>query len=312
LVVFVVVVFVGHSLRPRATPLSSMAHLPPRATGRTYVCHPSTSSRRWTRRRPWITPVTSGSKTAWSIVLHLNSTRACALPRRLPSPRRNGHSFVWLRHQWRTASLVAVRAGVSAWKPPRKKPSPPLPLLPPLTPQRSFGPLALIPRSTAQKPRYVFSYSLNLSRRCFTCLACLWTSIRNRRRFAHPVRDLYLLPLNFPFSQVPARSMGAHPSSTSSLERVAPKAARCESDRCLSLRRSTRQSLSQTQSYSTHHTTSYNSGARPDPLIWKNGIYSGPVNKNGYSRGPAIFRAMEAAKKKDAEATKNSGADSLN
>jgi hypothetical protein len=155
---------------------------------------------------------------------------------------------------------------------------------------------------------------------CFTCLACLhslarrclWTSIHNRRRFAHPVRDLYLLPLNFPFSQVPARSMGAHPSSTSSLERVAPKAARCESDRCLSLRRSTRQSLSQTQSYSTHHTTSYNSGARPDPLIWKNGIYSGPVNKNGYSRGPAIFRAMEAAKKKDAEATKNSGADSLN
>jgi hypothetical protein len=123
LFVFVVDVFVGHSLSPGATPLSSMIHLPPRATGRTYVCHPSTSSRRWMRRRLWITPVTSGSKTAWSIVLHLNSTRACALPRRLPSPRRNGHSFVWLRHQWRTASLVAVRASVSAWKPPRKKPS---------------------------------------------------------------------------------------------------------------------------------------------------------------------------------------------
>jgi hypothetical protein len=46
--------------------------------------------------------------------------------------------------------------------PPRgRKPSPPLPLLPPLTPQRSFGPLALIPRSTVRKPWCVFSYSLN-------------------------------------------------------------------------------------------------------------------------------------------------------
>ena len=298
-----------------------MIHLPPRATGRTYVCHPSTSSRRWTRRWPWIPPVTSGSKTAWSIVLHLNSTRACALPRRLPSPRRNERSFVWLRHQWRTASLVAVRAGVSAWKPPRKKPSPPLPLLPPLTPQRSFGPLALMPRSTARKPRCVFSYSLNT----FPAVALLVSHVyiplcRNVYErpsltvvvSPSPFRDLYLLPLNLPFSQVAARSMGAHPSSTSSLDRVPPKATCSESDRCLSLRRSTRQSISQTQSYSTHHTTSYNSGARPDHVIWKNGIYSGPVNKDGYSRGPAIFRAMEAAKKKDAEATKNSGADSLN
>jgi hypothetical protein len=68
-------------------------------------------------------------------------------------------------------------------------------------------------------------------------------------------------------------------------------------------------SLSQTHSYSTHNTTSYNSGARPD--IWKNDTYSGPVNKNGYSRGPEIFIAMEAAKNKDAAAKKNSGTDSL-
>ena len=98
------------------------------------------------------------------------------------------------------------------------------------------------------------------------------------------------------------RSLGARPSSTSSLDRHALKAASSESDRCLALRRSARHSLSQTHSYSTHNTTSYNSGARPE--IWKNDTYSGPVNKNGYSRGPEIFRAMEAAKIKDKAANK--------
>src|ERR1700738_61635 len=98
--------------------------------------------------------------------------------------------------------------------------------------------------------------------------------------------------------------MGAHPSLTSSLDRLAPKATSSESNRCFALRRSTRQSVSQTQSYSTPHPTSYNSGARPVNTIWKNGTYSGPINKNGYSHGSEIFRAMEAAKKKDMATTK--------
>jgi hypothetical protein len=106
--------------------------------------------------------------------------------------------------------------------------------------------------------------------------------------------------------------MGVRPSMTSSLDRHPLKVASSESDRSLAVRWSARQSLSQTHSQSSHNTTSYNSGARPDKIIWKNDTYSGPVNKNGYSRGPEIFRAMEAAKKKDAAAKKNSGTDSLN
>ena len=212
LVVFVVVVV--HSLPCCATPLSSMAlsfptrPLPlPRATRQTSECHPSTSSRRWMRRRPWITPVTSESKTVSSIVLPPNSTRARARPRPLPSPKRNECSFVWRRLQGRTASLVAGRAGVSAWKPPRRKPSHPPLLLPLPTPPRSFVPLALIPPSTARKPRCSFFYSPNtfpavgllvshvyipLSPRCFR------TYIPNRRRFPHSVQALDFLPLNLP------------------------------------------------------------------------------------------------------------------
>lgn len=106
--------------------------------------------------------------------------------------------------------------------------------------------------------------------------------------------------------------MGARPSMTSSLDRHPLKVASSDSDRSLAVRRSARQSLSQTHSQSTQNTTSRNSGARPDPIIWDNGTYSGPVNKNGYSRGPAIFKAMEAAKKKEADAKRNSGTNSLN
>jgi hypothetical protein len=103
-------------------------------------------------------------------------------------------------------------------------------------------------------------------------------------------------------SQAAPRSLGGRPSSTSSLDRRALKAASSETDRCLALRRSARHSLSHTPSYSTYNTTSYNSGARPH--IWKNDTYSGQVYKNGYSHGPEIFKAMEAAKNKDTAAKK--------
>ena len=84
-------------------------------------------------------------------------------------------------------------------------------------------------------------------------------------------------------------------SSTPSLDRRTLKTASCESDRCLALRKSARHSVSQTRSYST-----YSVGGRP---IWENGIYSGPGNgnKQGYSRGAEIFRAMDAMKAKEKE-----------
>ena len=53
-----------------------------------------------------------------------------------------------------------------------------------------------------------------------------------------------------------------------------------------------------------------NSGARA--AIWNHDTYTGPGNRQGYSRGPEIFRAVEAAKKKEAAAKKNSGTASLN
>ena len=86
-------------------------------------------------------------------------------------------------------------------------------------------------------------------------------------------------------------------SSTSSLDRRTLKTASCESDRCLALRKSERHSVSQTHSYST-----YSVGGRQ---IWANGTYSGSRNKQGYSRGPEIFRAMEAIKAKDHETAIN-------
>lgn len=48
--------------------------------------------------------------------------------------------------------------------------------------------------------------------------------------------------------------------------------------------------------------TSQSSVARRQ--IWTNGIYTGAVNSNGYSRGAEIFRAMDAiiAKEKEAAA----------
>lgn len=214
IVVFVVVVVVVHSLPRLAMPPSSMALSlparplpPPRATRRTSECHPSTNSRRWTRRRPWITPVTLGSKTASSIVLPPNSTRVRAHPRPLPSPKRNELSFVWLRRQGRTVSIVADRAAVSAWKPPRRKPSPPPPLLPLPTHPTSFVPLVLTPPSTARKPRCNFFYSPNTFPAVGVIVShvyiplwprCLRTYIPNRRRFPLSVQAFVLIPLNLP------------------------------------------------------------------------------------------------------------------
>ena len=82
-------------------------------------------------------------------------------------------------------------------------------------------------------------------------------------------------------------------ASTSSLDRRTLKTASCESDRCLALRKSARHSVSQTRSYST-----YLVGGRP---IWENGTYTGPGNRQGYSRGAEIFRAMDAMKAKEKE-----------
>jgi hypothetical protein len=132
-----------------------------------------------------------------------------------------------------------------------------------------------------------------LSFSCICMLCTLRAPIPNRPSLIYSLHSLYDI-----VSQVAPRSFGGRPPWLLHWRGTQLKVAYSESDRCLALRRSTRQSLSQTQSYSTHHMTSYNSGARPDNIIWKNDTYSGPVNKNGYSHGPEIFRAMEAAKKK--------------
>ena len=129
------------------------------------------------------------------------------------------------------------------------------------------------------------------------CIGCLGLYERPSQTTPH------VLPTSFnrlPLLQVALLSNGGRPSSTSSLDRRTLKAASCESDRCLALRRSARLSVSQTPSYSTYNTSSYNSGARR--RIWTNDTYFGPVNNQGYSRGPEIFRAMEAIKAKEKEA----------
>ena len=99
--------------------------------------------------------------------------------------------------------------------------------------------------------------------------------------------------------QTPIYTNVGRSSSTSSLDRRTLKTASCESDRCLALRKSARLSVSQTHSYSTPNTTTHKSVAGPQ--IWANGTYSGPVNKQGYSRGSEIFRAMDAIKAKEKE-----------
>ena len=88
-------------------------------------------------------------------------------------------------------------------------------------------------------------------------------------------------------------------SSILSLEKRSLKTASCESDRCLTLRKSARLLVLQTHSHSTRNTTTRNLEARLQ--IWANGVYSGPVNKQGYSRGAEIFRAVEAMKAKEYE-----------
>ena len=102
--------------------------------------------------------------------------------------------------------------------------------------------------------------------------------------------------------QTPLYSIVGRPSSTSSLDRRALKTAASESDRCLALRKSARQTLSQTPSYSNGKTASQDSVARRQ--IWANGVYTGSVNQHGYSRGAEIFRARDAkiAKEKEAAA----------
>ena len=99
--------------------------------------------------------------------------------------------------------------------------------------------------------------------------------------------------------QTPIYTNVGRSSSTSSLDRRTLKTASCESDRCLALRKSARHSVSQTHLYSTHNTTTNKSVA--GQRIWANGTYSGPVNKQGYSCGSKIFRAMDAIKAKEKE-----------
>ena len=60
-----------------------------------------------------------------------------------------------------------------------------------------------------------------------------------------------------------------------------------------------RHSVLQTPLYSTDNTTSHNSVALRQ--IWTNDTYSGLVNKQGYSRGSKIFKAMDDIKTKENE-----------
>jgi len=158
----VVVVFVALSLLPpaMALPVPARPLPPPPAPRRTSGCRLSTCSRRWTPPRPWITPAAPGSKMASSTVLPPNFTRACSPRRPPPSPRRNERPFVWRLRRGTTASPVAGLAAVSAWKVPLASPPAPPLLLPPPTHPKSIVPFALIPPSTSQKPRCIFSNPL--------------------------------------------------------------------------------------------------------------------------------------------------------
>lgn len=94
--------------------------------------------------------------------------------------------------------------------------------------------------------------------------------------------------------------VSGRPSASDPFDRRTVKAASCDSDRCLALRRSARALVSQTPSYTTCNTLSYNSGARRQ--IWASDSMSAPIQNRGYSRGPEIFKAMEAKRAKEREA----------
>ena len=109
-----------------------------------------------------------------------------------------------------------------------------------------------------------------------------------------------------PPPQVAPPVIADRPSTISAVGRRTVKAASCDSDRCLALRRGQRPLPSQTPSYSTYNSMSFNSGARRQ--IWTSDSMSAPLQSKGYSRGPEIFRAVEAKRAKEKEAAAKAAA----